>query len=67
MALRKDDAAFKQVVDAAIAEAETSGVAAKLYQKWFQAPIPPKGLNLELPMSDDLKEVFAHPTDQAYQ
>jgi glutamate/aspartate transport system substrate-binding protein len=67
MALRKDDAGFKQVVDAAIAEAETSGVAAKLYQKWFQSPIPPKGLNLDLPMSDDLKEVFAHPTDQAYQ
>lgn len=67
MALRKDDPGFKQVVDAALTEAETSGVAAKLYQKWFQSPIPPKGLNLDLPMSDDLKEVFAHPTDQAYQ
>jgi glutamate/aspartate transport system substrate-binding protein len=67
MALRKDDAGFKQVVDAAIAEAETSGAAAKFYQQWFQSPIPPKGLNLDLPMSDDLKEVFAHPTDQAYQ
>ena len=67
MAMRKDDPGFKQVADAAIAEAETSGMAAKLYQKWFQSPIPPKGLNLELPMNDDLKEVFAHPTDQAYQ
>jgi glutamate/aspartate transport system substrate-binding protein len=67
MAMRKDDPGFKQVADAAIAEAETSGVAAKLYQKWFQSPIPPKGLNLELPLNDDLKEVFAHPTDQAYQ
>lgn len=67
MALRKDDPGFKQVVDAAIAEAQTSGAAAKSYQKWFQSPIPPKGLNLDLPLSDDLKEVFAHPTDQAYQ
>lgn len=67
MAMRKDDPGFKEVVDAAIAEAETSGVGAKLYQKWFQSPIPPKGLNLDLPLSDDLKEVFAHPTDQAYQ
>jgi glutamate/aspartate transport system substrate-binding protein len=67
MALRKDDPGFKQVVDAAIAEAETSGAAAKLYQKWFESPIPPKGLNLDLPLSDDLKGVFAHPTDQAYQ
>ncbi|MBV9998790.1 MAG: glutamate/aspartate ABC transporter substrate-binding protein [Verrucomicrobia bacterium] len=67
MALRKDDPGFKQVVDAAVAEAETSGAAAKLYQRWFESPVPPKGLNLDLPLSDDLKEVFAHPTDQAYQ
>jgi glutamate/aspartate transport system substrate-binding protein len=67
MAMRKDDPGFKEVVDAAIAESETSGVAARLYQKWFESPIPPKGLNLDLPMSDDLKQVFAHPTDQAYQ
>ncbi|MBV9489607.1 MAG: glutamate/aspartate ABC transporter substrate-binding protein [Verrucomicrobia bacterium] len=67
MAMRKDDPPFKQVVDAAIAEAETSGQAAKLYQKWFQSPIPPKGLNLDFPMSDDLKELFAHPNDRPLQ
>lgn len=67
MAMRRDDAGFKKVVDAAIAEAETSGQAAKLYQKWFQSPVPPKGLNLDLPMNEDLKQVFAHPTDQPYQ
>lgn len=67
MAMRRDDAGFKKVVDAAIAEAETSVQAAKLYQKWFQSPVPPKGLNLDLPMNEDLKQVFAHPTDQPYQ
>ena len=44
--LRKDDAAFKKVVDGALARAMASGEAEKLYAKWFQSPIPPKGLNL---------------------
>jgi glutamate/aspartate transport system substrate-binding protein len=48
MMLPKNDLAFKQVVDEAIAQAETSE-AAKLYQKWFISPIPPNDLNLNLP------------------
>jgi glutamate/aspartate transport system substrate-binding protein len=67
MMLRKDDPAFKKVVDDAIATAETSGETEKLYHKWFQSPVPPKGLNLDLPESDDLKAVFQHPTDKPYQ
>jgi glutamate/aspartate transport system substrate-binding protein len=27
----------------------------KMYTKWFTAPIPPKGGNLNLPMSEQLK------------
>src|SRR5271168_2866870 len=54
MMMGKGDAQFKTLVDEAIAKAETSGEAAKLYQKWFQSPIPPKGLNLELPLSDEM-------------
>ncbi|HEX9291320.1 MAG TPA: glutamate/aspartate ABC transporter substrate-binding protein [Anaeromyxobacteraceae bacterium] len=65
--LRKDDAPFKKVVDAAIASAMTSGEAEKLYKKWFQSPIPPKGLNLNLPLSDDMKELFKNPNDKALQ
>ncbi|HEY0791040.1 MAG TPA: glutamate/aspartate ABC transporter substrate-binding protein [Chthoniobacterales bacterium] len=67
MMMRKDDPAFKKVVDDAIATAETSGQTEKLYHKWFQSPIPPKGLNLDLPESDDLKALFQHPTDKPYQ
>ena len=67
MMMRKDDPAFKKVVDEAIAAAETSGETEKLYRKWFQSPIPPKGLNLDLPESDDLKALFQHPTDKPYQ
>ncbi len=67
MAMRKDDVPFKKVVDDALARAETSGEADKLYKKWFQSPIPPKGLNLDLAMSDDLKATYQHPSDQPFQ
>ena len=67
MMMKKGDADFKKLVDEAIAQAETSGEAAKLYQKWFQSPIPPKGLNLDLPLSDDMKELFKNPNDKAFQ
>ena len=67
MMIRKGDDDFKKLVDETIAQAETSGEAAKLYQKWFQSPIPPKGLNLDLVLSDDMKELFKNPNDKAYQ
>jgi glutamate/aspartate transport system substrate-binding protein len=67
MMMRKGDDQFKKVVDDTIAKAETSGEAEKLYQKWFQSPIPPKGLNLNLPLSEDMKALFKSPTDKALQ
>ncbi|HEX7194873.1 MAG TPA: glutamate/aspartate ABC transporter substrate-binding protein [Chthoniobacterales bacterium] len=67
MMMRKGDDQFKKLADEAIAKAETSGVAEKLYQKWFQSPIPPKGLNLDLPLSEDMKALFKSPNDKALQ
>jgi glutamate/aspartate transport system substrate-binding protein len=67
MMMRKGDDQFKKLVDEVVAKAETSGEADKLYQKWFLSPIPPKGLNLNLPMSDDIKQLFKNPNDKAYQ
>jgi glutamate/aspartate transport system substrate-binding protein len=61
--LRKDDAAFKKVVDAAMVNIYKSGQINAIYEKWFQKPIPPKGLNLNIPMSDQFKRVVANPTD----
>jgi glutamate/aspartate transport system substrate-binding protein len=63
--MRKGDADFKKVVDDAIAQVETSGEAAKIYKKWFQLPIPPKGLNLDFPESEDMKALFKNPNDKA--
>jgi glutamate/aspartate transport system substrate-binding protein len=61
--LRKDDAPFKKVVDAATAALYTSGEAAKIYDKWFNQKIPPKGLNLNVPLGPELKNEFAKPSD----
>lgn len=65
--MRKGDAAFKKIVDTAFAKAMASGEAAKIYAKWFQAPIPPKGLNLNWPMSDDVQALFKAPTDKPFE
>jgi len=61
--LRKDDPAFKKVVDAATAAVYTSGEGQKLYDQWFMAKIPPKGLNLNTPIGPELKAEFAKPSD----
>jgi glutamate/aspartate transport system substrate-binding protein len=61
---RKDDPDFKQVVDDAVTRLQTSGQADVLYKKWFDGPIPPNGLNLHLPESDDLKTLFKAPNDK---
>jgi glutamate/aspartate transport system substrate-binding protein len=61
--LRKDDPAFKKVVDGATAQLYTSGEGGKIYDKWFMAKIPPKGLNLNVPMGPELKHEFTKPSD----
>jgi glutamate/aspartate transport system substrate-binding protein len=61
--LPKGDLVFKALVDKSIARIETDGETQKLYTKWFMSPIPPKGINLNYPLSDSLKAVFNHPND----
>ena len=64
--VRKDDPGFKKVVDAALTKALTSGEAEKIYAKWFMNPIPPKGLNLNMPLSDEMKALAKAPNDKAF-
>ena len=54
--LRKDDPAFKKLVDDTLAGLMKSGEFEALYKKWFQTPIPPRGINLNAPMSAELRE-----------
>ncbi|WP_127079154.1 amino acid ABC transporter substrate-binding protein [Rhodomicrobium lacus] len=62
--LPKGDEPFKKVVDAATAEIyKTEGP--ELYKKWFQSPIQPKNINLNLPLSPALAKQFEAPLDAA--
>ena len=61
--MRKDDPAFKKVVDATLTRVYKSGEAAKLYERWFLKPIPPKNINLNFPLSPQMKHLFDNPTD----
>ncbi len=59
--VRKDDPQFLAVVNDTLAELYRSGEINGIYQRWFEQPIPPKGLNLEFPMTRELKAIIAKP------
>ena len=61
--LRKGDAAFKTVVDTALADTYKSGEINDIYKKWFMTPIPPKNINMNFPMSPNLKALLGAPHD----
>jgi glutamate/aspartate transport system substrate-binding protein len=61
--MRREDPAFKKVVDGAVTQLYKSGQINPIYEKWFQKPVPPKGINLNVPMSPQFKKVIANPTD----
>ncbi|HEX4918536.1 MAG TPA: transporter substrate-binding domain-containing protein [Limnobacter sp.] len=65
--IRKDDPQFKAVVDETINGMIKSGEMEKLYTKWFQQAIPPKNVNLNFPMSPELKAAFANPNDKGVE
>jgi glutamate/aspartate transport system substrate-binding protein len=61
--LRREDAPFKKVVDETMISTYRSGAIYPIYEKWFLKPIPPRGINLNVPMSEAFKKVIASPTD----
>jgi len=63
--MKKDDTAFKKIVDQTIATAMTSGEVEKLYAKWFTSPIPPNGINLDFAMSEAMRKLISQPNDKA--
>lgn len=63
--LRKGDVAFKQLVDDVIADMMTSGEMERLYTKYFQSRIAVKGgININQPLSEDMRELFENPNDR---
>ncbi|MEY0265479.1 glutamate/aspartate ABC transporter substrate-binding protein [Morganella morganii] len=65
--LRKDDPQFKALIDKTVSDAQTSGEAEKSYNRWFKQPIPPKNLNLNFELSDEMKGLFKAPNDKAFE
>lgn len=59
--VRKDDPQLLAVVNETLADLYRSGEINGIYQRWFEQPIPPKGLNLEFPMTAELKAIIAKP------
>ncbi len=62
--MRKNDPQFKTVVDNTLKNLMKTGEINKIYSKWFTKPIPPKGINMNLPMSPKLKEAIKTPSDK---
>ncbi len=65
--VRKDDPQFLALVNASLGELYSSGEINGIYQRWFEQPIPPKGLNLEFSMTSELKAIFAKPVSDPVQ
>lgn len=61
--MRRDDPEFKKLVDDTIIGMMKSGELEKLYNKWFMSPIPPNNINLQMPMSEMLRELLRNPSD----
>lgn len=61
---RRDDPEMKRIVDNALREIMRSGEMERLYNKWFMSPIPPKGINLQIPMSNLLRDLIKNPNDE---
>jgi ABC-type amino acid transport substrate-binding protein len=62
--LRKDDPKFQELVNGVVTGMMKSGDFEKLYTKWFMSPIPPKGQNLNLPMSKELRDNLKAQSDK---
>lgn len=60
--LPREDAAFKKVVDGAMTAVYKGGEINKIYDKWFLKPIPPKNINLNVPIGPAFKKVISNPT-----
>ena len=64
MMLRKDDAQFKALVDKTVGGVMKTGEIEKIYAKWFMNPVPPKGINMNFPMTPPIREAFKNPNDK---
>ncbi|SDI32340.1 L-glutamate-binding protein /L-aspartate-binding protein [Pseudomonas delhiensis] len=65
--VRRNDPQFLNLVNHVLADLYASGEIRSIYRRWFEEPIPPKGLNLEFPMSNELQAIIEKPSSQPVQ
>lgn len=65
--MRRGDVAFKRLVDGTLEQVMKSGEAERIYRKWFMTPLPGSGLNLNYPLSETMKALYANPSDKPFQ
>ena len=61
--MRREDPEFKKLVDDTLVGMMKSGELERLYGTWVMSPIPPDNVNLQLPMSEMLRDVLRNPND----
>jgi glutamate/aspartate transport system substrate-binding protein len=62
--VRKDDAGIKKLGNDVITSLVKSGEMAKMWDKWFVQPIPPKNVKVGLPLSESTKTAWNAPNDK---
>ena len=62
--IRKDDTAFKKIGEDTIKDLMKSGEIAKLWDKWFMQPIPPKNTRVGYAASESTKAAWATPNEK---
>jgi glutamate/aspartate transport system substrate-binding protein len=62
--IRKDDVAFKKLGDDTLKDMMKSGEIAKLWDKWFIQPIPPKNTRVGYAASESTKAAWNAPNDK---
>lgn len=65
--LPKNDPAYKAIADRVVTGMWKNGQMAALYKKWFQSPIPPRNINMNMPMSSSYLKLKASPNDKGIQ
>ncbi|KAA3498118.1 MULTISPECIES: amino acid ABC transporter substrate-binding protein [Rhizobium/Agrobacterium group] len=63
LVFRRDDPAFKAAVNESLEQIFAGPAIHDLYEKWFTKPIPPNGMNLNLPMAAALKQAYDAPSE----
>jgi glutamate/aspartate transport system substrate-binding protein len=62
--LRKDDPEFKRIVDVTLSRVMIDGEIRSIWRRWFESPIPPNNVNLNVPMNALMRDQIRFPTDK---